>query len=61
MEVRLTLVDADRIVEIATEDGVLRGPEHLIEIIDLSDDSRPGLVARDDAEAASIVYAGVGV
>jgi uncharacterized protein (TIGR02677 family) len=61
MEVRLTLVDADRIVEIATEDGVLRGPEHLIEIIDLSDDSRPSLVARDDAEAASIVYAGVGV
>lgn len=35
MEVRLKLVDADRIVEIPTEDGVLSGPEHIIEILDL--------------------------
>jgi uncharacterized protein (TIGR02677 family) len=35
MEVRLKLVDADRVVEIPTEDGVLSGPEHIIEILDL--------------------------
>ncbi len=35
MEVRLKLVDADRIVEIPTEEGVLSGPEHIIEILDL--------------------------
>ncbi|MGH6656179.1 MAG: TIGR02677 family protein [Actinocrinis sp.] len=35
MEVRLKLVDADRIVRIPTEDGVLSGPEHIIEILDL--------------------------
>jgi uncharacterized protein (TIGR02677 family) len=59
MEVRLTLMDADRIVEIETEDGVLRGPEHLIEIIDLSEGS--GVVARADAEEAPVDYAGAGV
>lgn len=35
MEVRLKLVDAERIVEIPTEDGVLSGSEHIIEILDL--------------------------
>jgi uncharacterized protein (TIGR02677 family) len=35
MEVRLKLVDAGQIVEIPTEDGVLSGPEHIIEILDL--------------------------
>ncbi len=34
-EVRLKLVDADQIVEIPTVDGVLSGPEHVVEIIDL--------------------------
>jgi uncharacterized protein (TIGR02677 family) len=33
--IRLTAVPAAPIVEIPTEDGVLRGPEHVIEIIDL--------------------------
>ncbi|GAA1899855.1 TIGR02677 family protein [Streptantibioticus ferralitis] len=36
MEVRLKLVDPDTAVEIPTADGVLRGPEHIIEIIDLA-------------------------
>ncbi len=37
MEVRLSLVDGGaHQVEIPTEDGVLRGPEHLIEITDLT-------------------------
>lgn len=35
MEVRLSLVPDGGSVEIRTEDGVLTGPEHLIEIIDL--------------------------
>nr|WP_211244338.1 TIGR02677 family protein [Actinospica robiniae] len=52
MEVRLTLVDARRIVEIATEDGVLRGPEHLIEILDLAGDYA--------SEPPSALLAGVG-
>ncbi|HEY3872284.1 MAG TPA: TIGR02677 family protein [Actinocrinis sp.] len=36
MEVRLKLVDADRMIEIPTEDGVLSGPEHIVEILDLA-------------------------
>ncbi|MEY9932420.1 uncharacterized protein (TIGR02677 family) [Catenulispora sp. GP43] len=36
MEIRLKLVDAARIVRIPTADGTLSGPEHVIEIIDLS-------------------------
>jgi uncharacterized protein (TIGR02677 family) len=35
MEVRLKLVDPDTVVRIPTTDGVLCGPEHEIEIIDL--------------------------
>ncbi|MEU6970980.1 TIGR02677 family protein [Kitasatospora aureofaciens] len=35
MEVRLKLVDPDTVVRIPTADGVLHGPEHVIEIIDL--------------------------
>jgi uncharacterized protein (TIGR02677 family) len=35
MEVRLTLVPDGGLVEIYTEDGVLTGPEHVIEITDL--------------------------
>jgi uncharacterized protein (TIGR02677 family) len=36
MEVRLKLVDPDTVVEIPTADGVLSGPEHIVEIIDLA-------------------------
>ena len=36
MEIRLSLVPGGGTVEIPTEDGVLRGPEHLVEIIDLT-------------------------
>lgn len=36
MEIRLKLVDAAMIVRIPTADGTLSGPEHVIEIIDLS-------------------------
>jgi len=36
MEIRLKLVDAGTIVAIPTEDGVLSGPEHVVEIIDLT-------------------------
>ncbi|WP_327066924.1 TIGR02677 family protein [Kitasatospora sp. NBC_01302] len=36
MEVRLKLVDAEQVVEIRTVDGVLSGPEHVVEIIDLA-------------------------
>jgi uncharacterized protein (TIGR02677 family) len=35
MEIRLSLVDGGGVVRIPTEDGVLCGPEHLVEIIDL--------------------------
>lgn len=35
MQVRLKLVDASKIVEVPTDDGVLSGPEHVIEILDL--------------------------
>ncbi|MDQ3403903.1 MAG: DUF2397 domain-containing protein, partial [Actinomycetota bacterium] len=35
MEVRLSLVPDGGEVEIDTEDGVLRGPEHVIDIVDL--------------------------
>ncbi|MHA6762890.1 TIGR02677 family protein [Streptacidiphilus sp. PAMC 29251] len=35
LEIRLELVDAARLVRIPTVDGVLTGPEHRIEIIDL--------------------------
>jgi uncharacterized protein (TIGR02677 family) len=41
MEVRLKLVDAERRIEIATEDGVLSGPEHVIEIVDLTAPRQP--------------------
>jgi uncharacterized protein (TIGR02677 family) len=42
MEVRLTALDDGTTAEIRTPDGVLRGPDHLVEIIDLtvSDDLR---------------------
>lgn len=36
MEIRLKPVDAARIVTVPTVDGVLSGPEHVIEIVDLS-------------------------
>jgi len=36
MEVRLKLVDESEIIDIPTEDGVLSGPEHIIEILDLA-------------------------
>ena len=36
MEVRLKLVDESEIIDIPTEDGVLTGPEHTIEILDLA-------------------------
>lgn len=36
MEIRLKVVDAGRIVTVPTEDGVLSGPEHVIEIVDLT-------------------------
>jgi hypothetical protein len=36
LRVRLTLVDHAAPVQITTEDGVLTGPEHLIEITDLT-------------------------
>lgn len=36
MEIRLRLVDADRAVTIHTDEGVLSGPEHVVEIIDLT-------------------------
>nr|WP_041541010.1 TIGR02677 family protein [Catenulispora acidiphila] len=42
MEIRLKLVDAGQIVTIPTEDGVLSGPEHVVEIIDLT--ARPAAV-----------------
>jgi uncharacterized protein (TIGR02677 family) len=35
MEIRLSIVDGGGMVRIPTEDGVLCGPEHLVEIIDL--------------------------
>lgn len=35
MEIRLSLVDGGGMVRLPTEDGVLCGPEHLVEIIDL--------------------------
>jgi hypothetical protein len=59
MEVRLTLVDANRIIEIPTADGVLRGPEHLIEILDLA--GGPGRAGRvDEAEPAPGALVGAG-
>ncbi len=36
MEIRLKLVDADRVVVVRTADGVLSGPEHVVEIVDLT-------------------------
>jgi uncharacterized protein (TIGR02677 family) len=36
MEIRLTLVSTEEIVDVPTEDGVLRGPQHVIEIVDLT-------------------------
>ncbi|NUR28670.1 MAG: TIGR02677 family protein [Catenulispora sp.] len=42
MEIRLKLVDAGTIVAIPTEDGILSGPEHVVEIIDLT--ARPAAV-----------------
>lgn len=43
MEIRLKLVDAGRIVQIPTTNGTLSGPEHVIEIIDLSAHGREDL------------------
>ena len=45
MEIRLTRVRGGGIAEISTLDGVLRGPEHLVEIVDLA--SRPEPVGAD--------------
>jgi hypothetical protein len=36
MEIRLSLVSDGGIVRLPTEDGVLSGPEHLVEIVDLT-------------------------
>jgi hypothetical protein len=36
MEIRLKLVDAERVVTVHTDDGVLSGPEHVVEIVDLT-------------------------
>jgi uncharacterized protein (TIGR02677 family) len=36
MEIRLSLVSDGGTVRIPTEDGVLQGPEHIVEIIDLT-------------------------
>jgi uncharacterized protein (TIGR02677 family) len=36
MEIRLSLVTGGGMVRIPTEDGVLRGPEHVVEIVDLT-------------------------
>jgi hypothetical protein len=36
MEIRLSLVPGGDVVELPTEDGVLRGPQHVVEIIDLT-------------------------
>jgi hypothetical protein len=36
MQVRLKLVDESKIVDVPTQDGVLSGPEHVIEILDLT-------------------------
>jgi len=40
MEIRLKLVDADRLVTVHTDDGVLSGPEHVVEIVDLTAPAR---------------------
>lgn len=45
MEVRLTLVRGGGTVSIDTADGILRGPEHLIEIIDLIGNGRVEAIA----------------
>ncbi|WP_091456068.1 TIGR02677 family protein [Actinokineospora iranica] len=45
MEIRLSLVPGGGVVEIDTEDGVLRGPEHVIDITDLTGLGAPGEVA----------------
>jgi uncharacterized protein (TIGR02677 family) len=59
MEVRLTLVDANRIIEIPTADGVLRGQEHLIEILDLAGESGPvGRVDQAEPLPGALVGAG---
>ena len=44
MEVRLKLVDAGRVVTVATADGVLSGPEHVVEIIDLTAPARQAVL-----------------
>ncbi|HVK22310.1 MAG TPA: TIGR02677 family protein, partial [Actinokineospora sp.] len=36
LEIRLSLVPGGGMVDIDTEDGVLRGPEHVIDIVDLA-------------------------
>jgi hypothetical protein len=36
MEIRLSLVPGGGTVRIPTEDGVLRGPEYVVEIVDLT-------------------------
>jgi uncharacterized protein (TIGR02677 family) len=36
LEIRMTVVPEGGVVEIRTEEGVLRGPEHLVEILDLT-------------------------
>jgi uncharacterized protein (TIGR02677 family) len=39
MAIRLTAVESGGPVEIHTPDGIFRGPDHLVEIINLTDDS----------------------
>jgi uncharacterized protein (TIGR02677 family) len=41
LEIRMTVVPEGGVVEIRTEEGVLRGPEHLVEILDLTAGRRP--------------------
>jgi hypothetical protein len=45
MEIRLSLVPDGGTVVIPTEDGDLRGPQHVVEIIDLTAARRVGAVA----------------
>ena len=50
LEIRLELVDAARLVRIPTVDGVLTGPEHRIEIVDLVPSAPAGMPAERFAE-----------
>ena len=47
MEIRLTRVPGGGVAEIRTLDGILRGPEHLVEIVDLTAEYAPAGAARE--------------